>query len=187
MLDVELRGGPRRPRRSDARGNFAQRRRAMDQRVLDCPYAVVRDRQGVASTHRLALLPRKGCVQASHITRSIYDEVVDGLDAAHRAVGLPGSSHAEAALARGLDLVILLDERIVEGRVVELDEHLGWGLERRRARRHLNGRLGSDHPSRRASKDGNKDREDGAHCVKWAFGWYDSTLACFISPLCIMN
>jgi len=46
--------------------------------------------------------------------------VVAGLDAAHRAVGLPGSSHAEAALARGHDVAVLLDQRIVEGGVVDI-------------------------------------------------------------------
>jgi len=54
-------------------------------------------------------------------------KVVGGLDAAHRAVGLPGSSHTEAALARGHDLLVLRDHRIVEVGVVQLHEE-GRGL-----------------------------------------------------------
>ena len=90
--------------------------------------------------------------------------VVDGLDAAHRAVGLPGSSHAESALARRLDLVVAENVGIVQLCILELHDELGRGFERCGALLWgLDHGARGHHPRRSAGEASDKDGKDRPH------------------------
>jgi len=92
--------------------------------------------------------------------------VVSGLDAAHRAVGLPGSAHAKAALAGGQDVLVLGDLGVVE-LIVKINRLHEEGRRRLRDRCRallhcVHRRAGGEHKRRRAGEHGGDREEDDA-------------------------
>lgn len=105
-------------------------------------------------------------VPSSHCSRNDQRQGGGGsLDAAHRAVGLPGSSHAKAALASGHDVRVLGNRGVVQ--LVGCDDkirrrrHEEGRLRDRRSRAlHGHGRARRRHECRRARQHGDDENED---------------------------